>query len=429
MVNMKIDDDKKVPDMAIILQKTPLIQADIKDVFKKYMYMGNGDWKFYEYGYDYDISFVDYIYIQDGLYTINKDKPILKEFPLENIDKMRMEILKAVDSTSPFIIDKNSIEPYCLPFKRGNIEGEPFCATNKMEGLLIKTYQSDLFNNWVSSEWVDGDGGINEVSAVDTSAGSFTIDQLNIASKVYNMLNRIAISGGTYNDYLEVQYDENSRRMYEHPVYIGGKIRELAFQEVISQSATTFEGVPQPLGQLGGKGVVAGKNKGGKITVKCTEPCYIMGIVSLTPYVDYSQGNAWDVNLKTMADLHVPALDEIGYQDLITDQMAWFDTELSRDGIPIFKSAGKIPAWTNYMTAVNRVLGNFAEEREEMFMTLNRRYERGLAGIEDLTTYVDPSKFNHIFADARLDAQNFRANIWVGIEARRKMSAKVMPNL
>ena len=78
------------------------------------------------------------------------------------------------------------------------------------------------------------------------------------------MLNRIAISGGTYNDYLEVQYDENSRRMYEHPIYVGGKIRELAFQEVISQSATTFEGVPQPLGQLGGKGVVAGKNKGGK---------------------------------------------------------------------------------------------------------------------------------------------------------------------
>ena len=62
-------------------------------------------------------------------------------------------------------------------------------------------------------------------------------------------------------------------------------------------------------------------------------------------------------------------------------------------------------------------------------MTLNRRYERGLDGIEDLTTYVDPSKFNHIFADARLDAQNFRANIWLGIEARRKMSAKVMPNL
>ena len=127
--------------------------------------------------------------------------------------------------------------------------------------------------------------------------------------------------------------------------------------------------------------------------------------------------------MKTMADLHVPALDEIGYQDLITDQMAWFDTEIDgNSGIPTFKSAGKIPAWTNYMTAVNRVLGNFAEEKEEMFMTLNRRYERGLDGIEDLTTYVDPSKFNHIFADARLDAQNFRANIWVGIKARRKMS-------
>ena len=75
--------------------------------------MGKGIWKFYDVK-DYDDQYwYYYFYNDEGNFTINRDKPILKEFPLENIDKMRMEILKAVDSTSPFIIDKNSIEPYC----------------------------------------------------------------------------------------------------------------------------------------------------------------------------------------------------------------------------------------------------------------------------------------------------------------------------
>ena len=63
-------------------------------------------------------------------------------------------------------------------------------------------------------------------------------------------------------------------------------------------------------------------------------------------------------------------------------------------------------------------------------MVLNRNYERGNNyTIADLTTYIDPKKYNYIFADARLDAQNFWTQIGVNMTARRKMSAKVMPNL
>ena len=147
-----------------------------------------------------------------------------------------------------------------------------------------------------------------------------------------------------------------------------------------------------------------------------------MGIVSITPRVDYSQGNKWDVNLETIDDLHKPALDAIGFQDLITDQMAWFDTRFNLDGqTKIFRSAGKQPAWINYMTNVNQVRGNFAEQTDQMFMTLNRRYEseyfEGQVRIKDLTTYIDPSKFNHVFAYTRRDAQNFWTQIGVNIHS------------
>ena len=82
------------------------------------------------------------------------------------------------------------------------------------------------------------------------------------------------------------------------------------------------------------------------------------------------------------------------------------------------------------MTAVNEVRGNFAIATNEMFMTLNRRYEtNGDDTIEDLTTYIDPVKFNQIFAQTSIDAQNFWVQIAKDVTARRKMSAKVMPNL
>lgn len=350
----------------------------------------------------------------------------ITEFPLTNIDVMRVQLLKHTGDADAYVIQKETaFAPYSLPLQQ--INSTAWSKQGSQEGLALKTYQSDLFNNWMQTEWIDGANGISAVTAIDTSEGNFTIDTLNLSKKVYNMLNRIAISGGSYDDWLDAVYDHHRYKMTESPVYHGGLIRELAFQEVVSNSESS-DGV-QPLGTLAGRGVLTNKNKGGHITIKTDEISYVMGIISLTPRVDYSQGNKWDVNLKTMDDFHKPNLDEIGFQDLITDQMAFWDTTVTAD--PSYSSAGKQPAWINYMTNVNVVRGNFAIEDNEMFMTLNRRYEMDPVThkIKDLTTYIDPSKFNFIFAQTELDAMNFWAQISVDMTVRRKMSAKIMPNL
>lgn len=355
------------------------------------------------------------------------DSPHITTFPLANIDHMRNLILQ--EQSNQFLITENTIAPYGLPLHFNNVNG--WSKQTIQEGLALKTYQSDIYNNWITTEWIDGSGGISQITAIDTSGGEFTIDTLNLAKKVYLMLNRIAVTGGTYDDWLDATYDHERYRSTENPVYLGGLSKELTFEEVISNASTEINGgTKQPLGTLAGRGIMTNKKKGGYIDVRIDEPSYIMGIVSLTPRIDYSQGNKWDVNLKTMDDFHKPQLDEIGYQDLLTDQMAYWDTNCDENGIVTYKSAGKVPAWINYMTNVNRTFGNFAIETDQMFMTLNRRYERdGVGNIKDLTTYIDPSKFNNIFADTRLDAQNFWTQIKVDMEVRRKMSAKVMPNL
>ncbi|AXH77799.1 MAG: major capsid protein [Microviridae sp.] len=360
-------------------------------------------------------------------------EPIIQTFPLKAIDDMRGTLLSHLADT-PYLITKATPAPYGYP-----IDNNGTTLTTQLfnqEGLALKTYNSDLFNNWISTEWIDGTDGISAVTAIDTSDGSFTIDELNLSKKIYDMLNRIALSGGSYDDWLDAVFTHDRQRSAENPMYLGGLIQNLVFQEVVSTAPTN----DQPLGTLAGRGRLGSKKKGGHIIAKIDEPSYLIGIISLTPNIDYSQGNKWDTNLKTLNDVHKPALDEIGFQDLITDQMAWFDTLLKTGGgaelVPEFKSAGKQPAWINYMTNVNVVRGNFADQTDQMFMVLNRRYDTkysaypaGSPSIADVTTYIDPSKFNHIFAYTRRDAQNFWAQIGVNIEARRKMSAKVIPNL
>lgn len=361
-------------------------------------------------------------YAQAG--DIPTTEPLVRTFPLENLDTMRENILKEMGLNDTFVIDETTLEPYGWLCGKGG--EDTYFKTLTQEGLGLKTYQSDLFNNWIQDEWINGSNGINAVTSVDTSSGSFEINQLILARKVYNMLNRIAVSGGTYEDYIDTVYTAGGKWRTETPIYMGGLSKELVFQEVIANSQSE----DQPLGTLAGRGKLAGKHKGGKVVVRVDEPSIIMGIISLTPRIDYSQGNKWSNNIKNMRELHAPELDEIGFQDLITDQMAWWDTKIDGNGNPVFKSAGKQPAWINYTTNINETRGNFANENNQMWMTLNRRYEwDGEEGIKDLTTYIDPMKFNNIFAETSRDAQNFWAQIGVEMKTRRMMSAKLMPNL
>ena len=117
----------------------------------------------------------------------------LTGFPLENIDNARTQILRNTGLNNEFQLNTMNDQPYKTIWQQNSLED----TLNKyhLNGLAIKTYQSDLFNNWLKTEWIDGSNGINQITAIDTSSGNFTIDALNLANKVYNMLNRIAEIG------------------------------------------------------------------------------------------------------------------------------------------------------------------------------------------------------------------------------------------
>lgn len=377
----------------------------------------------------------DELTIPPGFQLFNKTglEPLysIKKFELKNIDDMRTAILKA-DSGTPFDITSQGTYPYAASYGqvRTNNPIEPTgnnCYFSQ-SGLFLKTYQSDRFNNWLSTEWIEGDNGINEITAVQVVDGKITMNALLLQEKLFNMYNRIAVSGGSYDDWQEVSYGEQTVRKAESPIYEGGMSSEIYFDEVVS---TSDAGENDPLGSLAGRGSNDHSKRGANslIHIHVMEPSIIMAIESITPRVTYSQGNEWFTNLETMDDLHQPGLDGIGFQNLITEEMAAYDTIVNANGTLTKFSAGKQLSWTQYMTKVDKAFGSFAKGKELEHMTLNRGYEQDptTGRIKDLTTYIDPTKFNIAFADAKLSAKNFWVQIGIECTARRKMSANQMP--
>lgn len=369
----------------------------------------------------------------ENLITMPDNQKIkLTPFQLKNIDEERTRIL-AAPSTSAYTVN-NLTMPYGattatldLPNYNRTKTYHSSNAWYSQAGLAVKTYLSDRFNNWLNTEWIDGTtGGINAITAVDVTDGKLTMDALILQKKIFNMLNRVAITDGTYQAWREATYGIRSATLPESPIFCGGMQSEIAFDEIVSNSATDEE----PLGTLAGRGVATMYKSGRGLKIKCTEPSMIMALGSITPRIDYSQGNKWWTRLHNMDDFHKPTLDAIGFQELITDELAAWNTEATKQEEVTYSSLGKQPSWIEYTTDVNETYGEFAAGMPLAFMCLNRVYEEGENGtIKNSSTYIDPTIYNSIFAESRLSSQNFWVQVAFDVTARRVMSAKQIPNL
>lgn len=356
----------------------------------------------------------------------------LTPFKLKNIDDERSAIL-AAPSTSVYTIN-NIKMPYGAATATLDLpnydRSKTYHSSNawfSQAGLAVKTYLSDRFNNWLNTEWIDGTtSGINAITAVDVTDGKLTMDALILQKKIFNMLNRVAITDGTYQAWREATYGIRSATLPESPIFCGGMQSEIAFDEIVSNSATDEE----PLGTLAGRGVATMYKSGRGLKIKCTEPSMIMALGSITPRIDYSQGNKWWTRLQNMDDFHKPTLDAIGFQELNTDEIAAWNTEANGNHDIAYSSLGKQPSWIEYTTDVNETYGEFAAGMPLAFMCLNRVYEEDEDNtIKNASTYIDPTIYNSIFAESRLSSQNFWVQVAFDVTARRVMSAKQIPNL
>lgn len=363
----------------------------------------------------------------------------LNSFPIQNIDDARYLILsnnklgqRVTIETRETTNGPSTINylPYAINCEQN--EGTGISRNcDSMNGLVTACYKADLFNCWLNSEWIDGPNGINELSAVPVNNGVMKIDDFLVQKQVYNMWNRTAVADGTYYGYQEAMWGESIWRSVESPVYCGGMSSEIVFEEVVS-TAETQTNTENPLGSLGGRGTTRGKDgrKGGTIKIRIDEASYVMAVATITPRITYEAACKFFLtDINSFADLHNPNLDRIGFQNLPVRQAAgWNGTIGNTDSI------GKQPSWIQYQTNYNTVHGDFAIDEKCGFMVLKRDYEPEQNNenepftVGDLTTYIDPTKFNNAFAEKALEAQNFWVQIAFDCIVRRKMSANEIPN-
>ena len=113
--------------------------------------------------------------------TANGEYP--EEWNLTDLDQIREDILKAGNTQFTISSSRTDIFGSLIARIGGSATGQ-LKTTRPQYGLAIKTHQSDLFNNWINTEWIDGENGISAITAIDTSSGSFNIDTLNLSKKV-----------------------------------------------------------------------------------------------------------------------------------------------------------------------------------------------------------------------------------------------------
>jgi len=300
----------------------------------------------------------------------------------------------------------------------------------QLEGLVSTGTTQRPYNDWSSRQ--------------NVAIGRLSMDALYFASHLDRMLKRTQLAGGRYSDWNYVQYGNSIRAIVEAPTFIRSHSFTLSCEDVIQTSEST-DG--NPLGTLAGRGRSGATGR--HVNFYVPEHGFMMTIFSISPYVDYSQGVSWYLRMTSLGDIHVPVLDGIGFQDLISDDLTTVYTvspqttvgNIDNDYHYGYYGIGKQPAFVEWMTNENRVYGDFADPDRLMYMTLCRRFtdwsvKLNAAGTKpvysatvNFSTYIDPRDWNYCFADTTLESQNFWVQLAFHITAKRVISKKIMPHL
>lgn len=339
-----------------------------------------------------------------------------------------------------------------------NDVAEPF---NKLMSWSWFASRSSIFQrafpDYYLEAWLRSSGYTDSSVSVDldSDGNSISLRNISMQSHVQRWLD-LALGGGSrYSDYVNAEFDVSRLKDYTNPLFLGSD-RQYLGSKVIYQT-TGFNDAESPLGSF------AGQSSGGQDfklrTFSFGENGYFMVIASLVPDVMYPTFRPKWHEDRTLADVYVPALDNIAMQPLMSRQLnpmiisnygggsdieegnLWFIP----DSNAVLNSAvGYQPAWSELSFDISSVHGRLATTLR--YWTLLRRYgepfdpsfveawqkavnlltqgdfsytytaeqrETLLALVEtmdkgfDPLPYVNAVAYNQSFADQATDAQNF----------------------
>jgi len=315
-------------------------------------------------------------------------------------------------------------------------------------GYALRTYMPDMMNVILNSEFYEKNVASVQVS---TAGDTFQIDQFVTAKKLWNSMNKDALSNGTFKDWVRIHFGVTPKIMDDMPTFLGSTTTDIIFEDIrATTSANLGDGEKQYLGDKGSSGLgYAGSRR---FHFVADRPGYIMAVASIVPSVDYYQRlERWTLHTK-LSDMFDPDFNGIGLQDVLVSDLCasqypsdrWvqqdFQQAQATQKRSFENSVGKQPAFIEYMTAVNRIRGSFCTTerswvlardflKELPLVNPNDTINEGPVGNIITSAYIDPTIWNQSFAVQSPDAMNFLVQFHITNRTRSTVLKRIMPHL
>ena len=397
----------------------------------------------------------------DGAFEANKAQPQIRYYSLSILD-MWFKYLR-MQPQGCNVLDPDSWD---VSLPTSSLSDELLSFTDDLRisyrvplgGLVCTPYLMD-FNRGIMNARV---GSLEARVLVDEDTMSFGVPQLQFKNKMQNLVNYLDLSGGRFGDVLSVVWRSNLKGGVDKPIFLGSRSAWIYMRDIIATATTgsADDSKASILGQQGG--FAAGrtdKEKRAVCNFSFNEYGRFMCIFELIPDVDYSAGIDMQLLKLSFSDKYIPQYAQIGYQDVSNIELTAvparrvqvladagngddvhatyvyrYYPDSNDNGAPY--KVGKRIAWSEYMTKIDKVFGNFGQRGTFDYWVLLRRYvynqefENGNDRVEtNFTTYAYPFLFNYLFVEQDLTAQNFRLQVYFDIKAKRPFPKRSMPRL
>lgn len=200
-------------------------------------------------------------------------------------------------------------------------------AVSNLNGLLgtslNSTPQGRLEVDKAGQVSAGSQGYLDNIQSVSLTSGGFTINDLRLAARLQEYLERMARGGARYKEQLLSIWGVNSSdaRLQRSEYLSGGKI-PVHISEVLQTSATDEAAGTTPQGEMAGHAAAAGNASHYKKYFE--EHGFVMSFIFLRPKTAYQQGMPrWATQRPTRLDYAIPQFAQLGEQEVKVGELYW----------------------------------------------------------------------------------------------------------
>lgn len=187
-----------------------------------------------------------------------------------------------------------------------------------------------------------------QVNVGETELGSVSVNDLRYAFQLQKMLERDAIFGTRYTEYLQGHFGVNSPdARLQRSEFLGGRRFPLSILQATQMSQTSSD---SPLGQVAGWSLSNGR---AGYTKGFTEHGFVIGMLCVRQFHTYQQGIERFLSRKNRVDFLDPLFATVGYQPVFTKEI--FADVNNADTV-----FGYAPAYEDMRCRQNRISGQLA---------------------------------------------------------------------